>query len=290
MEDNNYLYYIFGTLFIIGLFFEIKGKFRLNKILNEWSNKLNNSHWDEVLQTNIKEEKTLLKDWNLLKINVTEHNRKINTLVFNLDEEIQILENNSQIKNLNFKENIFNHIFCEEYKIIKYYQYKNKLNYLNKIRKNLIKTLVDNQESYETKDNHYYNNDEIYQKICNIYQKQYSIKNQYEIVLSSISSARSAISNAELAETMDLLSKNKGISLMSSVSSSGANSSIKKVKREVVNLSNMINELKDFQNSITNVDDTFDLMIDLFFDTGFDFFSVFNLFSLGNAKSSLSKV
>jgi len=103
MEDNNYLYYIFGTLFIIGLFFEIKGKFRLNKILNEWSNKLNNSHWDEVLQTNIKEEKTLLKDWNLLKINVTEHNRKINTLVFNLDEEIQILENNSQIKNLNFK-------------------------------------------------------------------------------------------------------------------------------------------------------------------------------------------
>ncbi|EAP4202270.1 MULTISPECIES: hypothetical protein [Gammaproteobacteria] len=111
--------------------------------------------------------------------------------------------------------------------------------------------------------------------------------------LNEIREASSSVSSAQTMEVLDLVTDNKGISVMSSMSSSSASSEIDDAKRAVKAFSSALGEHRDIVGSLPHSMSTefIDLGMDFAgLNDGFDLGSVFSLFSLSSASSSLDKV
>jgi hypothetical protein len=111
--------------------------------------------------------------------------------------------------------------------------------------------------------------------------------------LREISEASSSVSSAQSMEVLDLVTDNKGISVMSSMSNSSASSEINDAKRAVKAFANALGEHRDIVGSLHHsmATEFIDLGMDFAgLNDGFDFGSVFSLFSLSSASSSLDKV
>ena len=110
--------------------------------------------------------------------------------------------------------------------------------------------------------------------------------------LETIDNALSEIDDAQSMETMDMFSKNKGISFMSSIANSEAKSAVRAVESAAPAFQQAVERYGDTvkQADLGNIKaefgDTMDLVFDLAFD-GFDFMSMFTLSALGNAEDNL---
>lgn len=131
------------------------------------------------------------------------------------------------------------------------------------------------------------------QLATDLYNVIHKTKKAGDYVLKEISEARSAISSAKTMETIDMFSKNKGISLMSSMSTSTARSevndvgpAIEKFKKELEYTRLKVNEVQ-LDSLWTTLDFVFDMSDNGFMDT-FSSFMVLN--SLGNTDGQLYNV
>lgn len=108
--------------------------------------------------------------------------------------------------------------------------------------------------------------------------------------LREISEASSSVSSAQTMEVLDLATKNKGISVMSSLSNSAASSEIDDVKRAVKAFEKALGDHRDLIGSLQHsfATEFIDLGMDFIaLNDAFDFGSVFSLFSLSSASSAL---
>ena len=131
------------------------------------------------------------------------------------------------------------------------------------------------------------------QLATDLYNVIHKTKKAGDYVLKEISEARSAISSAKTMEPIDMFSKNKGISLMSSMSTSTARSevndvgpAIEKFKKELEYTRLKVNEVQ-LDSLWTTLDFVFDMSDNGFMDT-FSSFMVLN--SLGNTDGQLYNV
>lgn len=131
------------------------------------------------------------------------------------------------------------------------------------------------------------------QLATDLYNVIHKTKKAGDYVLKEISEARSAISSAKTMETIDMFSKNKGISLMSSMSTNTARSevndvgpAIEKFKKELEYTRLKVNEVQ-LDSLWTTLDFVFDMSDNGFMDT-FSSFMVLN--SLGNTDGQLYNV
>lgn len=110
--------------------------------------------------------------------------------------------------------------------------------------------------------------------------------------LETIDHALSEIDDAQGMETMDMFSKNKGISFMSTIANSEAKTAIRAVESAAPAFQQAVERYGDTIKHVdlgdlkAEIGDTMDLVFDLAFD-GFDFMSMFTLSALGDAEDSL---
>lgn len=103
----------------------------------------------------------------------------------------------------------------------------------------------------------------------------------------ALENAESALSSAKSMETLDAVSSNKGISIMSSASTSSARSAIDDARRAV----NALAEATDaLSGDLRTVDDGFDLVLDMALDMPFDFVSFMNISKLASAQDDCERV
>jgi len=114
-----------------------------------------------------------------------------------------------------------------------------------------------------------------------------AIHNQIAQVQQTVKSAQSSVRGAQGMEMVDLFTKNKAISFLSSIDNSAANSAIQRVKSEMKRLSERIKGFKP--HAATGVNDNMDLVFDLV-GIDFDFLSWQSLSQLDKAAANLKKI
>jgi len=127
----------------------------------------------------------------------------------------------------------------------------------------------------------------------NIYEVLFSAYNSGKMALGQIQSAINSISSAETMETMDMVSNNKGISIMSTSGNQSAAASV----RNANNYIGKFNEqLKISESTIKQIHhdsniEIVDFVFDIFFDNGIldTVGSIMSLTALGNTKRELQK-
>ena len=129
----------------------------------------------------------------------------------------------------------------------------------------------------------------------------YEAKRATDSYLEKIADAIEEVREAESMENMDLFTKSKWISLMSSQAVSEAKDAIGRVRGATASFRRAISEYNDFrgepkkdadeylEEDAGDVYDTLDLMLDLAFD-GFDFGSLATISSLNDAKNKLERL
>lgn len=143
------------------------------------------------------------------------------------------------------------------------------------------------------KHNFYYTKDSTYRIIHNQTQEWEEAVSRYQNVLSEINEAQSAVSSAQTMEVVDMFSKNKGISVLSSISNSSASGEIRDINPAISRLKDQLQKLSESQPQLAKeieVSDTLDLITDLAFDFSFDFMSVFSYMKLSSAGSDLDSL
>lgn len=127
----------------------------------------------------------------------------------------------------------------------------------------------------------------------NIYEVLFSAYNSGKMALGQIQSAINSISSAETMETMDMVSNNKGISIMPTSGNQSAAASV----RNANNYIGKFNEqLKISESTIKQIHhdsniEIVDFVFDIFFDNGIldTVGSLMSLTALGNTKRELQK-
>lgn len=100
---------------------------------------------------------------------------------------------------------------------------------------------------------------------------------------SALHKASEACSSASSMELMDTVSSNKGISVMSSVSTSNARSAVAEAQEALADLRNAVDAAARLKADVDVPDDMLDLVIDFAIDLPFDFLSLMNMSKLDSA-------
>lgn len=157
-----------------------------------------------------------------------------------------------------------------------------------------VKNLIPDFElDQKVKHNFYYNKDTTYRKIHDQTEEWGEAISRYRTVMNEIDEAQSAVSSAQTMEVVDMFSKNKGISVLSSISNSSASGEIRDINPAINSLKSQLEKLSESQPQLAKeieVSDTLDLITDLAFDFSFDFMSVFSYMKLSSAGSDLSSL
>jgi hypothetical protein len=138
--------------------------------------------------------------------------------------------------------------------------------------------------------------DTTYQALLEPKERAERAKEAIDIYLEKVQDALNSIDSAQSMETMDMVSKNKGISLMSSMSNSSARSAVREVESATPAFQAAMQDysefLKDYKLPAFSADfgDMTDLVFDMMFDGGFDFMSIFALSALGRAEDQMEDV
>lgn len=146
----------------------------------------------------------------------------------------------------------------------------------------------------QTITNYLAQNDETYRLLYKPYAAAQEMRNATRSFMSKIDGALSAISSANNMETLDLFTKSKAISFMSSMENGSASRAISRIKSAAPDFERAVKKYQAANESfradhvhLRNVDDTLDLVTDLAFDSGLDFMSIFSLSALSSAQSSV---
>ena len=227
-------------------------------------------------------------EWPQYREEKQERSLSINQKITSLEDSFKSLKKRVQ---LGFRDQLFYYLFCPENKLQDHcFNLKLKDIYLKKVEETKNKIPTDGigiQKKHE-----YYRNNPKIKRIKNVLSKIEDVLAKYNRVVREINEAQSAISEAETMETLDMVSSNKGLSVLSSLSTSEANSEIQDIKPVLEDFKQSLKKLesKELEQDLPEVDDSFDLVFDFVFDGGFDFFSMLNLFSLGEADSDLEEL
>lgn len=137
-------------------------------------------------------------------------------------------------------------------------------------------------------------NDETYRLLKKPYAAAQEMRGATRSFMAKIDGALSAIRSASNMETLDLFTKSKAISFMSSMENGSASSAIRRIKSAAPDFERAVRKYQSANESfradhvhLRNVDDTLDLVTDLAFDSGLDFMSIFSLSALSAAESSV---
>lgn len=192
-------------------------------------------------------------------------------LFFNLQEESYTKELEEYNKNKTILDEYYNVLKIDNFSRVNLYNHEEQL-----------------------KHEHHYYRTPIYRQTVDIYKKWKDVENNCDSLQDKIRTALSAIDSAQFTETIDLFSKNKGLSILSSINTSSANDDIRRVKQRLQTLKDSLESLQseqlNYNKSIKEVNDFPDLVVDLVFDFGFDFTSIMSLFSLSDAEDSLESL
>jgi hypothetical protein len=134
-------------------------------------------------------------------------------------------------------------------------------------------------------------NDPVFQKLLEPYQEASDMKSEIDKFVESIQNALKEVDDAQSTETMDLLSGNKAISLLSHMENDEASMAIRNVGRMIPLFQKALTEYNGFIKNyeaptLVEIDDFTDLMFDLALD-GFDFMSIFTLSAIDEAENAL---
>lgn len=138
-------------------------------------------------------------------------------------------------------------------------------------------------------------NDATYRSIIIPLEAAIEFQKTVHDISSLVHNALNEIDDAQSMETMDLFTKNKGISLMSTFANSDARTAVNDVKSAMPAFETAARQYhetyKDFSLSKveTEFGDLTDLVFDFAFD-GFDFMSIFSLNALGLAEDNLEQL
>lgn len=144
-------------------------------------------------------------------------------------------------------------------------------------------------------------------ELTRLLEHQKSLASPLQDLVSAISNARNscdktrqAISSAKSDETLDMFTSNKGIAIMSSLSTSNAKSKVSDLKNEINRLEDYskrkLNTYKeqlgsqaDIKSALSHLDLTgiVDFVIDIAFDSSFDFSSFLNYSALSSSETSV---
>ena len=282
--ESNILISLFVGIVIVNAFLFMLGSLKRSKV----EKKINlDRKWDNEVNSLLAEEKSLLNDYESLNDEQDIHNKKVYDCLSRIKTESSNHE--SAKVELRFMESLWNNYFMHDKRLENHMNYQTKAKYLKSVYSKVNSSLITRTENKQSKHSHYKLTDSKYQELCVMSDKWDDIKSCYLNVMNEISEARNAIDDAETMETLDMFTDNKGLSVLSTISTSDANSEIRDVKPALKTLESKLEDVK-VKEDLINVDDSFDLMVDLFFDFSFDFTSLFNLFSLSSADSKLSSL
>lgn len=104
-----------------------------------------------------------------------------------------------------------------------------------------------------------------------------------------LSAVCNACKSASTSEMLDLFSSNKAFSALSYIDTSSASDTVKKASQAVRALSEALPKRAQDGN-IEQLDDLFDLVVDITFDPSIDVFSLFNMNKLDEAASHCEQV
>jgi hypothetical protein len=143
-------------------------------------------------------------------------------------------------------------------------------------------------------DNHLREHDRDYQELLQPHDEASKVKKAVDAFLGKIDNALSEIDDAQGMETLDLFTKNKGISVLSYMENSEASDAVEAVQQAAKPFQKAVDAYNGFLKGYqapqvhAEIGDGIDLVFDFVFD-GFDFMSIFTLSALSDAEDSLEE-
>lgn len=104
--------------------------------------------------------------------------------------------------------------------------------------------------------------------------------------LSALDTAAERCSSASTMETIDMISSNKGLSLLSTIETGEASDDVETAKRAVTRLQKALKRTEQDPELMDVGSDLPDLAIDMMFDVGLDVLSFFNMLALDESEQS----
>lgn len=101
--------------------------------------------------------------------------------------------------------------------------------------------------------------------------------------MNALNAAIASLNTAQTYETLDAVSNNKGIALVSSMQNSTASTDVQNANVAIARLSEATRQAID--SNLAVHDDTFDLILDMAVDSAFDFMSFYNVSRLRDAET-----
>jgi hypothetical protein len=203
----------------------------------------------------------------------------------------------NELKNYSFWKRLFSFSLKSEIEQLEFDQddLSGKIMSLQNNNKDLYSKLFDKLLLDLTMQKHsvaYISIDEKIKEIKNLYNEMSKLKSSGEKCIREIEEAIAAVDSAETTEMLDMVSSNSGLKLLSTMNNSTAHSEVDEANAA---LKRFVKDIENFKNKEVcniehlNKDNLFTkLDFDITLDFLFDFYSIFTLFALSDAKSELS--
>lgn len=238
-------------------------------------NTIDKNHYSvQKLVSELNEFKTL--NWKIYKKGLDSYIKKTDTLLTQLTNELNIIPESKSFKLFLNQEELVSQITKER---------------LESQIKEINESKITPEISLGVKHNYYYVNDSKYRHLVSLHVNWATAKKYYDELIDSIKEALSSVDSAQMTETIDLFSANKGISMLSTLNNSEVNSDVDQVRHNYNKLKNHLDSIKSdmeySKSTIQKINDVPDLMIDLVLDFSLDFMSIFSLSKLNDIESDL---
>jgi len=210
---------------------------------------------------------------------------------------LELSDKKNELKNYSFWKRLFSFSLKSEIEQLEFDQHdlSGKIMSLQNSNKDLDSKLFDKLLLDLTMQKHsvaYISIDEKIKEIKNLHNEMSKLKSSGDKCIREIEEAIAAVDSAETTEMLDMVSSNSGLKLLSTMNNSTAHSEVEEANAA---LKRFVKDIENFKNKEVcniehlNKDNLFTkLDFDITLDFLFDFYSIFTLFALSDAKSELS--
>jgi len=210
---------------------------------------------------------------------------------------LELSDKKNELKNYSFWKRLFSFSLKSEIEQLEFDQddLSGKIMSLQNNNKDLYSKLFDKLLLDLTMQKHsvaYISIDEKIKEIKNLHNEMSKLKSSGDKCIREIEEAIAAVDSAETTEMLDMVSSNSGLKLLSTMNNSTAHSEVEEANAA---LKRFVKDIENFKNKEVcniehlNKDNLFTkLDFDITLDFLFDFYSIFTLFALSDAKSELS--
>lgn len=212
---------------------------------------------------------------------------------------LELSDKKNELKNYSFWKRLFSFSLKSEIEQLEFDQddLSGKIMSLQNNNKDLYSKLFDKLLLDLTMQKHsvaYISIDEKIKEIKNLHNEMSKLKSSGDKCIREIEEAIAAVDSAETTEMLDMVSSNSGLKLLSTMNNSTAHSEVEEANAA---LKRFVKDIENFKNKEVcniehlNKDNLFTkLDFDITLDFLFDFYSIFTLFALSDAKSELSEI